>query len=183
MEECNVMENFRSFADEIRDSAREFGKNMRDWGREFHAEAERRYGGEGCSPCFHAESEDYFPPYSFPKMNAYLTPDRDMVFEFVLAGFDEDDTSISFRGDFMVLSVRFAPSEPADGTRFFRRSYVPREIESQKYFVPADRFDQERTKAVFSSGLLRVTIPAKGRSGDSGEGSEGIRINIVKEGN
>jgi HSP20 family molecular chaperone IbpA len=179
---CTVMENFRSFADEIRGSAREFGKNMRDWGREFHAEAERR-GWDDCFCHFRPGTDDFFPPYAFPRMNAYLTPDRSMVFEFVLAGFAEEDISVSFRGDFMILSARLDSAEPSDGARFFRQAWTPRDIEGQKYFLPADRFDHGGARAVFSNGLLRVTVPAKAREGETEEATGGIRIDIVKEGN
>ena len=51
-------------------------------------------------------------------------------------------------------------------------------LDKQKYFVPADKFDQEKVKAVFRNGILRITVPPK----EDTTVNEGIKIEIIKEG-
>ena len=44
--------------------------------------------------------------------------------------------------------------------------------------MPADKFAQERVRAIFRNGILKVTIPPK----DEADATEGIKIEILKEG-
>ncbi|MDR2631146.1 MAG: Hsp20/alpha crystallin family protein [Spirochaetaceae bacterium] len=133
------------------------------------------------------ENIDYYPNYSYPPMNVYMTGDRRMIFEFALAGFDEKDISLSFQGDYMVFSAkindRSSPGEtganpPADDTlRYFKRRLKLKDIEKQKYYVPLDKYAQEQVKAVFKNGILKVTVPPK----DEPDQNDGIKIEIIKE--
>jgi HSP20 family molecular chaperone IbpA len=112
-------------------------------------------------------------------MNIFMTADRSMVFEFALAGFDEKDISLTFQGDYMVFSARIGQTaSQEEGVRFFKRRLKLKDIEKQKYYVPADRFDQMAVRAVFRNGILRVTIPPK----EDATAPEGFKIEIVKEG-
>ncbi|MDR2536447.1 MAG: Hsp20/alpha crystallin family protein [Treponema sp.] len=132
------------------------------------------------------EHVDYYPNYSYPPMNVYMTADRSMIFEFALAGFDEKDISLSFQGDYMVFSARIgeeyaglAQQEPhgEDNFRYFKRRLKLKDIEKQKYYVPLDKYAQEKVKAVYKNGILKVMIPPK----DELEQNEGIKIEIIKE--
>jgi HSP20 family molecular chaperone IbpA len=138
------------------------------------------------------ESVDYYPNYSYPPMNVYMTGDRSMIFEFALAGFDEKDISLSFQGDYMVFSARIGDSagemegagasgeQAADlNVRYFKRRLKLKDIEKQKYFVPLDKYAQEKVKAVYKNGILKVSIPPK----DEPDQNDGIRIEIIREGN
>jgi len=135
---------------------------------------------------FFDENTDYYPNYSYPPMNAFMTEDRTLVFEFALAGFDEKDISLSFQGDYMVFSAKIgsAVSEQEDklqaeeNIRYFKRRLKMKDIEKQKYFVPLDKYAQEKVKAIYRNGILRVSIPPK----DEPDQHDGIRIEIVKEG-
>jgi HSP20 family molecular chaperone IbpA len=121
-------------------------------------------------------------------MNVYMTSDRSMIFEFALAGFDEKDISLSFQGDYMIFSAKFSEDSipnptgeglpPEENYQYFKRRLKMKNIEKQKYFVPLDKYAQEKVKAVFKNGILRVTIPPK----DEPDQSDGIRIEIIKEG-
>ena len=132
------------------------------------------------------ENTDYYPNYSYPPMNVLMTEDRALVFEFALAGFDEKDISLSFQGDYMVFSARIDTEQDDnpikfqsdERVRYFKRRLKMKDIEKQKYFVPLDKYAQEKVKAVYKNGVLRVTIPPK----DEPDQSDGIRIEIVKEG-
>jgi HSP20 family molecular chaperone IbpA len=66
-----------------------------------------------------------------------------------------------------------------ENVRYFKRRLKMKDIEKQKYFVPLDKYAQEKVKAVYKNGILRVSIPPK----DEPDQNDGIRIEIVKEGN
>jgi HSP20 family molecular chaperone IbpA len=185
-----------SIFDEIFEAAQDFKDELH---RNF------QYGGgrdpEGCgreSPFgpnsifgknFFDDNTDFYPNYSYPPMNVYMTGDRSMIFEFALAGFDEKDISLSFQGDYMVFSAKIAehagpegagdePSRPEDNVRYFKRRLKMKNIEKQKYFVPLDKYAQDQVKAVYKNGILKVTVPPK----DEPDQNDGIKIEIIKEG-
>ncbi len=128
------------------------------------------------------EGVDFYPNYSYPPMNLSMTRDRALIFEFALAGFEEKDISLSFQGDYMCFEAK-APAgsddgaESGEGRRYLKRRLKMKDIERQKYFVPADKFEQTAVKAIFRNGILRVTVPAR----EKPETTEGVRINIVNE--
>ena len=128
------------------------------------------------------ENSDYYPNYSYPPINIYMSSDRSMNFEFALAGFDEKNISLSFQGDYMVFSARIGDGDTLsseDNVRYFKRRLKLKDIEKQKYYVPLDKYAQEKVKAVYKNGILKVHIPPK----DEVEQNEGIRIEIIREGN
>jgi HSP20 family molecular chaperone IbpA len=115
-------------------------------------------------------------------MNVYMTADRSLMFEFALAGFDEKDISLSFQGDYRVFSATLSAPAAEDAVqeetfRYFKRRLKMKDIEKQKYFAPLDKYAQEKVKAVFKNGILKVIIPPK----DEPDQNEGIRIEIVSE--
>ena len=163
-----------SILDEVFESAKDFGAKM---GKEFGAPPPP----DGFSQHWNeTEGADYYPSYSYPPMNIYLTPERSIVFEFALAGFEESNLSLIFQGDYMVFSARIGVEEqPEDNSRYIKRRLKLKDVERQKYYVPADKFEQEKVKAVFRNGILTVTIPAL----DVAETEGAVKIEIVKEGN
>jgi len=177
-----------SILDEVFDAAKSFGNNMHSMGDQmghgpnFNIHVNGGPGGAGPKTWFDMsqdENADYYPGYSYPPMNIYLTPERGMVFEFALAGFDEKDISLTFQGDYMVFSAKIGLDEtPPDEVRYFKRRLKLKDVEKQKYYVPADKFAQEKVRAVFRNGILKVTVPPK----EETETPEGIKIEIMKEG-
>ena len=173
--------------DEIFEAARDFHDEFR---KNFNANNCGNRGPEGHSWIFD-ENIDYYPNYSYPPMNVYMTADRSLIFEFALAGFDEKDISLSFQGDYMVFSAAMPelsmPRETApdnaevspspNSIRYFKRRLKMKDIEKQKYYVPLDKYAQDKVKAVFRNGILRVSIPPKKEP----DQSEGIKIEIVSE--
>jgi len=114
-------------------------------------------------------------------MNVFLTADRTLVFEFALAGFDEKNIDLSFQGDYMIFSARIIVDQPVEeNVRFFKRRLKLKDIDKQKYFVPADKFNQENVKAVFRNGILRITVPAqrgyRGKRRNKNRNYQGRRI-------
>jgi HSP20 family protein len=117
---------------------------------------------------------DFFPSYLYPPANFYLTPEKKLVLELALAGFQEKDLNVQFRGDSLVFSAR-APQAPDEaGVQYFKRRLKMRDVEEQRYYVPTDRFDQGRTQATFRDGLLRIVVPP--REGTAQE--PGIKVTI-----
>jgi HSP20 family molecular chaperone IbpA len=177
--------------DEIFEAARdfkdEFHRNF-PYGNGFGAGGyESRFSGRN----FFDEHIDCYPAYSYPPMNVYLTADRSMVFEFALAGFDEGDINLSFQGDYMVFSALMPPggaasaetggageAPPEETVRYLKRRLKMKNIEKQKYYVPLDKYAQDRVRAVYRNGILKVTIPPR----DEPEQNSGVKISIVKEG-
>ncbi len=127
---------------------------------------------------------DYYPAYMYPPSTIYLSKEKKLVFEFALAGFDEKEISVQFRGDYLIFSAK-APAgahageggpsaEPDESVQYFKRRLKLRDIEEQRYFVPADKFDQAGTQANFKNGLLRLVVPPR----EQAEASDEIRIDI-----
>lgn len=121
---------------------------------------------------------DFYPYYSYPPMNIFLTKDKSLVFEIALAGFEEKDIDLQLRGDYLYLSAK-APkaAEQDEGIQYFKRRLKLKSIDEQRYYVPEDKFDRSNVDARFKNGLLRVVIPARERE----EEKEGIKVRIVKE--
>lgn len=191
MKSNKVYVDLGTIFDEIFDAARELGdefhKNFDGFGNRFNERPP--FPGKGPfdpkspfgSPFPSAPDEniDYYPNYSYPPMNVFMTSDRSLVFEFALSGFDEKDISLSFQGDYMVFSALMSLEPQSDeNVRYFKRRLKLKDIEKQKYYVPLDKFAQEKVKASYRNGILKVTIPPKEETAVP----EGIRIEIVKEG-
>lgn len=167
--------------DEIFEAARdfrdEFQENFQQYGNHFGKHGP--FGDRGPFGSANDEPVDYYPSYSYPPMNVYMLADRSLIFEFALAGFDEKDISLSFQGDYMVFSAKMSLEVPADDSvRYFKRRLKLKDIEKQKYYVPMDKYMQDKVKAVFKNGILRIAVPPKEESFTQ----EGIKIEILKEG-
>ena len=167
---------FDQIFEAAQDFSDEFNRNFSSFNADHH------HYGRPNRPFFD-ESVDYYPNYSYPPMNVYMTGDRSMVFEFALAGFDEKNISLSFQGDYMVFSAQIGDDARQDAVsdesvRYFKRRLKLKDIERQKYYVPLDKYAQESVKAVYRNGILKVVIPPK----DEPDLNEGIKIEIIKEG-
>jgi HSP20 family molecular chaperone IbpA len=140
---------------------------------------EMGFGEPGKGPNVHwTMYRDYYPAYSYPPLNVYMTADKSMVFQFALAGFGEKDVSLEFRGDYMMFSAKApAGAEPAEDVRYFKRRLKLKNIAEQKYFVPADKFSHEAATAVMKNAVLTVTVPPK----EPAQEPAGKPINIVRE--
>ena len=118
---------------------------------------------------------DYYPAYLYPPSTIYLTREKKLVLEVALAGFEEKDLSVQYRGDHLLFSAR-APrgGETEEGVQYFKRRLKLKDIEEQRYYVPADKFDQAGTQARFHNGLLRLVVPPR----EQPETGEEIKIHI-----
>ena len=118
---------------------------------------------------------DYYPAYLYPPATIYLTREKKLVLEIALAGFEEKDINVQFRGDHLLFSARASrPAEDEEGVQYFKRRLKLKDIEEQRYYVPADKFDQGASQARFRNGLLRIVVPPR----DQPEAGDEITINI-----
>ena len=147
--------------------------------RDFQDEFRKNF--DSYNETYNSENTDYYPNYSYPPMNAFMSADRSLTFEFALAGFDEKDISLSFQVDYMVFSALLPRADeetsPSESIRYFKRRLKMKDIEKQKYFVPLDKYAQEKVKAVYKNGILRVIVPPK----EEPDQSDGIKIEIVSD--
>ncbi len=122
---------------------------------------------------------DCYPGYLYPPANVYLTREKKLVFEIALAGFEEKDVSIQFRGDSLLFSAKAPPAAaPDEGLQYFKRRLRMRDIQEQRFYVPADKFDQAATQAAFRNGLLRLVVPPREKAQAGGE----IKVTIDSSG-
>ena len=121
---------------------------------------------------------DFYPYYSYPPMNIFLAKDKSLVFEIALAGFEEKDIDLQFKGDYLYFTAK-APkvSEEEEGIQYFKRRLKLKGIDEQRYYVPEDKFDRDKVEARFKDGLLRVVIPAR----EEEKEPDGIKVRIVSE--
>ena len=117
---------------------------------------------------------DYYPAYMYPPSTIYLTREKKLVLEVALAGFEEKDIGVQFRGDHLLFSAKAPRAEAEEGVQYFQRRLKLKDIEEQRYYVPADQFDQAGTQARFHNGLLRIIVPPR----EKVETGEEIRIDI-----
>jgi HSP20 family protein len=121
---------------------------------------------------------DFYPYYSYPPMNIFLAKDKSLVFEIALAGFDEKDIDLQFKGDYLHFTAK-APkaAEEEEGIQYFKRRLKLKGIDEQRYYVPEDKFDRDKVEARFKDGLLRIVIPAR----EEEKEPDGIKVRIVSE--
>ncbi len=121
---------------------------------------------------------DFYPAYSFPPSNIYMKADKTLTFEFALAGFAEDDISLEFKGDYLFLTVEGAERlQPSEEVKYFKKRLKYKDVSGQRYYVPEDKFDRERTRATYKNGILRVIIPPR----EEATGQPSVKIKIEKD--
>ena len=142
-------------------------------------EATKGFGDAFKEGMHHGGSDyvDYYPNYSYPPVNIFVTDEKSLIFEFALAGFNEKDLKVEFKGDYLVFSASSPVVDHGNGIKYFKHRLKFKDVPGQKFFVPENKFDQEKVKAIFKNGILKVVIPAR----DIIETKEGIKVEIVKE--
>jgi len=142
--------DLNKFLDEV------FGQ-VDTFSEKFQTEMERTFHSRG--PW--VEGLDFYPAYVYPPMNVYLTTEKDLVIEMALAGFQQEDLELQFVGDYLLFSARPQVVEENEDLRYLKRRLKLKPVDQQKYYVPADKFDQTKVSAAFKNGLLRIMIPSR----------------------
>jgi HSP20 family molecular chaperone IbpA len=160
----------------IMDEAFKFAEDIGEAFDHGTAERIRRAAERGTGPF---GIPDCYPGYLYPPANVFLTREKKLVFEIALAGFEEKEISIQFRGDSLLFSAR-APAAPEteESVQYFKRRLRMKDIQEQRFYVPADKFDQSGTQATFRNGLLRVVVPPRESADQGGE----IKVTIGSSG-
>jgi HSP20 family protein len=154
--------------DEIFEAAQDFGEAFKD-----------EFTEKGKHPFHWDETVDFYPTYSYPPTNVYMTSNKTLVFEFALSGFREEDVTLEFHGDHMLFSAKVPEDakQQQEDVKYFKRRLKLKDISEQRYYVPADKFERDNVKAVFKRGILTVTVPPKEEMKTEG----GVKIEIVTE--
>lgn len=103
--------------------------------------------------------KDYYPFYSWPPMNLYLSHDKCLIFEFGLPGFVKTDIDIDFEDDYMVFSASLSNIYSTGGdNKYFKKKVKLGDIQKQKYYVPKDKFNRDDYDLKMKNGLLRIVF-------------------------
>ena len=103
--------------------------------------------------------EDWFTPMRgvhMPTTDVYTNDDKEMVVEAQLPHFSDDDVHVSIDDNYLVIQA-----EKREQAEDRAKKYVVRESSSSLYrriYLP-ERADSNKTKAKFSDGVLKVTVP------------------------
>ena len=97
---------------------------------------------------------------NFPPTDWKIDRDKNIYFEFALAGYVRNEIEISFQGDWMVLTITPIKKDEEKDMRYLNRG-IKRSSARNKYYVPHDKYDVDNVKAFFKDGLLSVEIPSK----------------------
>ena len=95
---------------------------------------------------------------TFPPVNAFIHKNKDLEFEFALAGYGEDDISIEFDGDYMVL--RLKGGKQKEEIEWIKRGIKNVDTQCQ-FYVPSNKYDHTNAKAELKNGILSIKIPSR----------------------
>jgi HSP20 family protein len=124
------------------------------------------------------ENIDLYPAYNYPPLNVYIDNDKNLVFEFALAGFDEKAFQLEFAADHMLFSAQVVEGHRSKpDVKYFKHRLKLKDVKEQKYYVPKEKFLQEKASAVYSAGILVVTVPPRGKT----DKQDFIKVDIRSE--
>lgn len=99
---------------------------------------------------------------NFPPVDLKTDNDKNLYFDFALAGYSRNEIDISFEGDWMVLTITpIAKDMSKNGDYTYLHRGIRKSSTKVKYYVPRDKYQTENSKASFENGLLNITIPSK----------------------
>lgn len=97
---------------------------------------------------------------SFPPMNLYIdTETKDVLFEFAVAGVPRDHIHITVEDDYLIVSTDKVESEK-EGMKLVQGG-LKRSKSTNKYYVPASRYQLGNIKAKVEDGVLSIRVPAQ----------------------
>jgi len=95
---------------------------------------------------------------SFPPCDIYEDEDRNLIFDFCVAGYQEKDIELEFEEDRMYLYL--GEIEEKKGIKFLQKGIKKSEVEAD-YYVPFEKYEVTKSKAKITNGILKVTVPMK----------------------
>lgn len=110
----------------------------------------------GCRTAF----DEFYTLANFPPTDLYVREDnKNWVFEFALAFYNEDEIDISFNGDYMHLKAEKKLTEKT-GRKYIHKGVKVGGVDNN-YYLPMAKFDTAAATATFKDGILTVEIPMK----------------------
>lgn len=96
----------------------------------------------------------------FPPTNFLRDKDGNLIFEFAVAGYKEEEITLEFKDDSMLLTLHPAERKLDEGTRMIQRG-IRSTSAPLSAFVPASKFEVTKVKASLKDGILQVFIPVR----------------------
>ena len=107
----------------------------------------------------------------FPPCDLEVGEDKSLTYSFAVAGYKEEDISISYEDEHLVLTLKGA--EEADTKKFIQRR-IKRGNVKARYHVPLAKYDIPKMTGKLKDGILTVHIPVR-------EEQKPVVITIKKE--
>jgi HSP20 family molecular chaperone IbpA len=95
----------------------------------------------------------------FPPCDYYADEDGTLHFDFAVAGYKEDEISLKFEDDHLILILSPKKEEKKEG-RIFQKAIKISES-TTKVYVPFSKYDVAKVDATLEDGMLKVVIPSK----------------------
>jgi len=103
----------------------------------------------------------FTPQSSYPPVNVYVEQDsKNMVFEFAVAGIDDDRVSIDFKNDYMLFEIAAKKEEESDASVKYMVRGIRSSAVKSRYLVPASKYKHDEAKASVKDGILKVIVPS-----------------------
>lgn len=99
-------------------------------------------------------------PFSFPPVNISLKANKDLLFEFAVAAYNQEDIDISFIEDSMILDLKKVDENIKEGDTWLLHG-IKHSGQKNKYYVPSAKYNTDNSTATLAKGLLSVLIPCK----------------------
>jgi HSP20 family protein len=107
-------------------------------------------------------------------VDIYLKENRDYVLEAALAGYNKEDISIKFEGNYLTLSGKKKEIPNGDKRKYLHRG-LKKSAFSTKLLVPKAKYEQNKTTAQMINGVLVIVIPSREVTKET---NESIKVNI-----
>jgi len=107
-----------------------------------------------------AESYSHVIPTNFPPANMFVDEEKNLRFEFALAGYTKDEIELNFDGDKMFLTLTPLKSEEDENIKCLNRG-IKHSSSKTFYIVPAVKYDHSAATADYKNGVLIVSIPSR----------------------
>ncbi len=106
-------------------------------------------------------NSDWYTVPSFPPVDVKLnTETKDMIFDFAVAGYSNEDLDITFSGDYLVLKMTTKAQSIQNKFKIIHSGIRKQDV-NFRYYVPSDKYDQNRVEANLANGILTIKIPAR----------------------
>ena len=99
-------------------------------------------------------------PTSFPPTNFYVDDEKNLLFEFALAGYSKDEIDLNFDGDKMYLTLTPIKEEESEHIKTLNKG-IKHSSSKTYYIVPAVKYNHSAAHAEYKDGILKVAIPSR----------------------